>query len=156
MIELMTRGATPSGPGRATHPKAYQRKMPLLWWKGNPRYTLYMLREASAITSAIWTLMFLRQVGQLRKGPAAYHRFVRGMRSPVVLLFNLVNLGLALLHSYTWLKLTAEVMPLPPGVPRPKPQQLRIGLFATWAVISFLIALPFFFGGLRGKGRNNG
>jgi fumarate reductase subunit C len=148
MNEVLTRGPSPSGPGRATHPQAYQRRYPLIWWYRNPRYFTYMLRELSSVSLVFWLLLMLRQLDQVRKGPEAYQRFVRGLRSPFWLAFNLFNLGLALFHSYTWLALTAQVLPTPQGLPRPKPEQLSRGLFGAWAAISLAIALPFLFGGL--------
>jgi fumarate reductase subunit C len=154
MNQVLARGASPSGPGRATHAKAYQRNYPLVWWARNPRYLTYMVREASSVSLALWLLLMLRQLDQLRKGPEAYARFVRRLRSPFWLLFNIVNLGLALLHSYTWLSLTAQVLPVPQGLPRPAPETMRRGLFGTWALISLAVALPFLFGGFfRGRKR---
>lgn len=155
MNELLRRTSSPSGPGRAAHPKAYQRRFPLLWWNGNPRYTVYMLREASSVTLAVWLLLMLRQIDHVRKGPEAYAAFVNRLRSPFWLAFNIANLGLAVLHTYTWLSLTAQVLPFPPGLPRPKTEQVHRGLFGAWALISFAVSIPFLFGGFARSRRKS-
>ena len=116
--------------------KLYHRRMPRNWWLQNPRYLLFVLRELSSVFIAVWVILLLVQIMQLGGGRRAYEGFVDGvLRSPVVIVFSLVTLGFALLHSVTWLQLAGIVQ-----VVRVGERQLPARYVAGWAFVVWLVA----------------
>ena len=132
--------------GTAVRPdksKLYYAKLPPTWWLKKPAYLLFMLRELSSVFIAIFLVVFLAQIYQLTKGPAAYAVFVQKLSSPGWILFHIVALLFALLHSVTWFESTAVVMPIKLGeheVPRKMVFALNIG---AWVSISAAILILF-------------
>ena len=128
--------------------KLYYPKMPSTWWLKKPAYILFMLRELSSVFIAVFLVVFLVQIYQLTKGPAAYGAFIQKLGSPGWILFHIVVLLFALLHSVTWFQSTAVVMPIRLGeheVPRKMVLALNLG---AWVAVS--AAIPILFLVLRG------
>ena len=132
--------------GTAVRPdksKLYYPKMPRTWWLQKPAYLLFMLRELSSVFIAVFLVVFLVQIYQLTKGPDAYAAFVQKLSSPGWVLFHIVALLFALLHSVTWFQSTAVVMALRLGereVPRKTVFALNIG---AWVAVSAAILILF-------------
>jgi fumarate reductase subunit C len=127
--------------------------LPFGWWNANRRYTIYMLREASSVFVALWALRFLVQLGRLRRGEEAYEGFVRAQRRPLSVLFNLVSLAFAVLHSVTFLQLAGVVQTVRLGQRKLPPEQVTAGAFASWAAASLTVIGALLVGGLRGRKR---
>ncbi len=132
--------------GTAVRPdksKLYYPKMPRTWWLQKSAYLLFMLRELSSVFIAIFLVVFLVQIYQLTKGPEAYAAFVQRLSSPGWIVFHIVALLFALLHSVTWFQSTAVVMPIRLGeheVPRKMVFALNIG---AWVAVSAVILILF-------------
>jgi len=132
--------------GTAVRPdksKLYYPKMPRTWWLRKPAYLLFMLRELSSVFIAVFLVVFLVQIYQLTKGPDAYAAFVQKLSSPGWIVFHIVALLFALLHSITWFQSTAVVMPLRLGereLPRNLVFVLNIG---AWVAVSAVILILF-------------
>jgi len=123
--------------------KLYHAKMPATWWLKKPAYLLFMLRELSSVFIAIFLVVFLIQLSQLSDGPEAYVAFARKLSSPAWIVFHIVALLFALLHSATWFQSTAVVMPLRLGereVPRALVFAATIG---AWIAVSAVILILF-------------
>jgi fumarate reductase subunit C len=132
--------------GTAVRPdksKLYYPKMPRTWWLQKPAYLLFMLRELSSVFIAVFLVVFLVQIYQLTKGPEAYAAFVQKLSSPGWILFHIVTLLFALLHSVTWFQSTAVVMPLRLGE-RELPRKLVLALnIGAWVAVSAVILILF-------------
>jgi fumarate reductase subunit C len=128
--------------GTAVRPdkaKLYYPKMPATWWLKKPAYLLFMLRELSSVFIAIFLVVFLIQLSQLSDGPDAYVAFARKLSSPGWIVFHIVALLFALLHSMTWFQSTAVVMPLRLGE-RELPRNLVFALnIGAWIAVSVVI-----------------
>lgn len=155
----MSASQTPSGlaTGAATAPggyATYRPRLPWAWWRRNPRYAVYMLRELSSVFIAIWAALFLAQLNTLRQGREEYDDFVAAQRRPAWLAFNVVTFLFALLHAVTWFQLSGVVLSgmaqkvRVAGV-RPTPQMLTSGNFAGWAAASLGILLGLLLGGQK-------
>lgn len=81
------------------------------WWRRNPYYVRYMIRESSSIFLAIYSVILLVGLLRLVQGPAAYEAWLGALTSPFSILFH----GLALLtvsyHAYTWWKVAPKTAP---------------------------------------------
>jgi fumarate reductase subunit C len=135
--------------GTAVRPdksKLYYPKMPRTWWLQKPAYLLFMLRELSSVFIAVFLVVFLVQIYQLTKGPEAYAAFVQKLSSPGWILFHIVALLFALLHSVTWFQSTAVVMPLKLGkheMPRKLVLALNIGVWVAVSAVILILFLAF-------------
>jgi fumarate reductase subunit C len=132
--------------GTAVRPdksKLYYPKMPRTWWLKKPAYFMFMLRELSSVFIAVFLIVFLVQIYQLTKGPEAYAAFVQKLSSPGWIVFHIVALLFALLHSITWFQSTAVVMPLRLGE-RELPRNLVLALnIGVWVAVSAAILILF-------------
>lgn len=125
--------------------KLYYQKMPATWWLSNRRYFLFILRELSSVFIAVFLVVFLIEIYQLTRSPAAYTAFIDRLGSAGWIIFHVVALLFALYHSLTWFSLTARVQVVRLGE-HPVPTRLvYAGIIGGWLVISLLILLLFLY-----------
>jgi fumarate reductase subunit C len=105
------------------------------WWKHNPYFRRYMIREGSALFLSVYALILLDGLWALSRGPEAYERWQAALRLPVSILFHLAALILVSYHSYTWFK----VMPKTAPELRIDPQAISRGGVVLTIVLSMLI-----------------
>ena len=98
--------------------KPYTPPMPRDWWNKNSAYRLFMLRELSSVFVALFVLELLCFVSQVGQGEAAMDRFITLLENPIYLIYHVVVLAFALLHSITWFNLTPKVMVIRRGEER--------------------------------------
>ena len=122
----------------------YKRPMTRTWWLRNRRYTLFMLRELTAILILAFVVLYLVQIARLGSGQASYDAFLQLMESPLWIALHVLFLLGALLHSATWvLMLVPRAMPefvLGMRVPQ---VAIAAGGLAAWIVVSVIIILAF-------------
>ena len=122
----------------------YKRPMTRTWWLRNPRYTLFMVRELTAILILAFVVLYLVQLARLGSGQASYDSFLELMESPLWIALHLIFLLGAILHSATWvLMLVPRAMPefvLGMRVPQ---VAIAAGGLAAWIVVSVIIILAF-------------
>lgn len=112
--------------------------LPPAWWRANPRYGLYMVRELSSVFNALWSLRLLLLLNRLRQGEAAYEAGLARERRPPIVALNVVTLILAVVHSVTFLLAAGKgpTVRTPSGsVPE---RTIAAGAFAGWAGASLL------------------
>jgi fumarate reductase subunit C len=120
--------------------RRYIRPMPATWWLKRKPYLLFMLREFSSVfvaAYAVWLLFLLRR---LQEGPAAYEAFLDGLRSPAAILFHIVALAFALLHTITWFNLTPKAMAVRRGEERVPDHLIILPNYIAWVVVSAALA----------------
>lgn len=92
------------------------------WWRKNPYYLRYMIREASSVFLAIYTVILLVGLARLAHGEAAYEAW----RATLTSFGSIVFHGLALLtvgyHAYTWWKVAPKTAPDIRFAGRPVPE----------------------------------
>lgn len=91
--------------------KAYVRPVSGGWWRRNPFYRWYMLRELSSIFITAYALVLLWGLARLSQGSASYERWLSGLSSAPWLGFHLVTLVLVLYHAWTWFKIMPKTLP---------------------------------------------
>lgn len=109
-----------------------------LWWLANPRYLLYMLREVSSFFVYVYVLVLLGLLVFLGN-ESGYEALRALIVSLPFVLFTLVTLAFALVHSITWWHLTSKVVRIPLG--RGKLPRLAVLLlsFGAWALVSVAV-----------------
>lgn len=90
--------------------KSYVRPMQG-WWRKNPFFVRYMIREASCVFLAIYTLILLVGLLRLTQGEAAYDAWLAALTSPFSILFHWAALLTVGYHAYTWWKVSPKTAP---------------------------------------------
>ena len=90
--------------------KSYVRPM-AGWWKRNPFYLWYMLREASCVFVTLYALILLVGLARLAQGKAAFENWLESLSSPGSIAFHAVAFVLVLYHAWTWFKVMPKTLP---------------------------------------------
>jgi fumarate reductase subunit C len=94
------------------------------WWRRDPFFVRYMIREATAVLVAAYAMVLLVGVIRLTQGEAAYNGWFETLRTPQSIVFHLVLLVGLLYHTWSWFSIMPKTMPvilvdgkkLPPAV----------------------------------------
>jgi fumarate reductase subunit C len=90
--------------------KTYVRPM-AGWWRRNPFYLWYMLREASCVFITAYALILLAGLARLTQGAAAFEGWLEILSRPWSIGFHAVMLVLVLYHAWTWFKVMPKTLP---------------------------------------------
>jgi fumarate reductase subunit C len=88
------------------------------WWRKNPFFVRYMLREGSALVLAAYALLLLAGLVCLLRGEAAFEAWRALLASPLSIALHALALPLVAYHSITWFQVmpkTAPRLPFPPA-----------------------------------------
>jgi len=81
------------------------------WWRRNPYYVRYMIREASSVFLAIYTVILLVGLFRLTQGEAAWDAWRAALASPGSIVFHWLALLTVGYHAYTWWKVAPKTAP---------------------------------------------
>jgi fumarate reductase subunit C len=90
--------------------KTYTRPM-RGWWRKNPFYLWYMLREASCVFVTAYALVLLCGLYRLSQGAEAFDAWRAALTSPWSIAFHTAALLLVLYHAWTWFKVMPKTLP---------------------------------------------
>ena len=105
------------------------------WWRKNPDYIRYMIREGSAVFLSVYAVVLLAGLYCLARDEAEYEAWRAALASPVSISFHIAALLLVAYHSDTWFRVmpkTAPQLPFPPRL-------LTLGGWAVTVALSVLI-----------------
>jgi len=91
--------------------RAYVRPM-RGWWRRNPFFIRYMVREATAVAVAAYAIVLTTGVVRLAQGEAAWNGWLEALRSPWSLLTHLVLLVAMIVHAKSWFEIMPKTMPM--------------------------------------------
>lgn len=112
------------------------------WWRHNPHFTRYMLREGTSIFLALYGLIVLLGLLALANGETAYDAWLGFMRHPLSLLVHLIVLAAAVFHTFTWFAVSPKAMPAIRVGGKPIPPGFIIASqYAATAVASIVVVL---------------
>ena len=117
-----------------------------LWWNRRWPYRLFLLRELSAVFVAIYAVLLLLLVREVRAGEGAFEDWLGVLRHPALWIVHLAALGFAQLHTTTWFRAVPKGLPLRIGGRRVPPEALVAGSYALWALASAVVLLAFLAG----------
>jgi len=122
--------------------RAYVRPM-RGWWRRNPFFVRYMLREATAVAVAVYAIVLATGVVRLAQGEASWNGWLEALRSPWSLLMHLVLLAAMIVHAKSWFEIMPKTMPLlfVRGQRVPGPTITRWGWTATVVASIVLLGL---------------
>ena len=81
------------------------------WWRRDPFFVRYMIREGSAVFLSAYALILLWGLAALAHGASAYEAWRATLAHPLSLLFHLAALALVSYHAYTWWKVSPKTIP---------------------------------------------
>jgi fumarate reductase subunit C len=81
------------------------------WWRRNPYFVRYMIREGSSVFLAIYTIILMVGLYRLTQGQAAWEGWLAAMTRPISLLFHWLALLTVGYHAYTWWKVAPKTAP---------------------------------------------
>jgi fumarate reductase subunit C len=80
------------------------------WWKHNPFFVRYMVREVTSLAVWIYALILTFGVMRLGQGEAAWNGWLEAMKSPLSLMLHLVLLVSMVVHTYSWFEIMPKTM----------------------------------------------
>lgn len=81
------------------------------WWRRNPFYGWYMVRELSCVFVTAYAVVLLWGLQNLVAGREAFDAWRAALASPGWVLFHLVALVLVGYHAWTWFKVMPKTLP---------------------------------------------
>ena len=90
--------------------KTYMRPM-TGWWRRDPYFVRYMIREASSVFLAVYAIVLLVGLWRLTQGEAAWNAWRAAQANPLSVLFHCLALLSVSYHAYTWWKVAPKTAP---------------------------------------------
>lgn len=81
------------------------------WWRRDPFFIRYMIREATAVLVVAYATVLLLGVIRLAQGESAYDGWLAALRSPWSIAFHLVLLTGFIYHTWSWFRIMPKTMP---------------------------------------------
>ena len=91
--------------------RGYTRPM-RAWWRRDPFFTRYMLREATAFAVLAYAIILAVGVLRLAQGEVAWNGWLAALRSPGSIGLHLVLLAAMVIHTYSWFEIMPKTMPM--------------------------------------------
>jgi fumarate reductase subunit C len=122
------------------HPRWYRPKVSVYWWLGQRQYLKFIIREISSVFVATFVVEMLFLFYALQQGPQAYARLMATMRSPLLVLLNLVSFFFVVFHTITWFNLAPHAMKVNVAGRRVPDIALTAPNYLGWIVVSATLA----------------
>ena len=81
------------------------------WWRRDPFFVRYMIREATALIVAAYALVLLAGVLCLSRGETAWNGWLAQMRNPISIALHVLMLAVMIYHAYSWFEIMPKTMP---------------------------------------------
>lgn len=85
------------------------------WFLRNAQYKSYMLHEISSVFVAIYTVLLIIALYRLAAGPEAWQSWLDLMSNPIFVIFHLIALAFAIIHTMSWFKAVPQAMRIQRG-----------------------------------------
>lgn len=115
------------------------------WWRKDPFFIRYMMREATALFVAAYAVILLVGLVRLAQGEAAYNGWLEALQSPLSLIFHLILLTAFVYHTWSWFSIMPKTMPMIlVGGKKLKPAVITTAGLAVSAGLSLLLFIIVF------------
>ncbi len=81
------------------------------WWRSNPFFVRYMVRELTALFVGAYAIVLLVGLICLTLGEPAWEAWRSALESPTGFVLNLVALVALIYHAWTWFEIMPKTMP---------------------------------------------
>jgi succinate dehydrogenase subunit C len=81
------------------------------WWRRNPFYGWYMLRELTSLVIVAYALYLLCGIYHLAHGAASWERWRASLSSPISIVLHVALFLVMVYHAWTWFKVMPKTMP---------------------------------------------
>jgi fumarate reductase subunit C len=105
------------------------------WWRKNPFFVRYMMREATALVVAAYAVFLLVGLVSLARGEAAYNAWLVSMDSSLSIVLHVAALVVLIYHTWTWFEIMPKTMP--PILIHGKPLAADV---ITWSGVAAAVA----------------
>lgn len=82
------------------------------WWRKNPFFVWYMIREVTALAVAAYAIELAIGAVCLARGESAWNGWLATMQHPLLIVFNLVLLVCMIVHAQSWFAIMPKTMPV--------------------------------------------
>jgi fumarate reductase subunit C len=106
------------------------------WWRRNPFYRWYILRELSSVFIAAFALELLWGLLALSRGRAVYEAWLGWLATPGVLTLHALAFAFVVYHAWTWFKIMPKTLP---RLPLPDALIVVSGVSAVMVVSAILL-----------------
>jgi len=121
------------------HPRWHRERIPIFWWVRNRRYTLFIVRELTAVLVLYSGLLLLAQLVAIGRGPESYEAFQEWLAQPWALALHAFVVAGLIFHTITWLNLAPKALVVRVGKIRVPPQAVLVGHYLAWIAVSALV-----------------
>jgi fumarate reductase subunit C len=121
-------------------PRWYRARVSTWWWMGRWSYLKFILREISSVFVAWFVAELLLALSALSRGPQEYAHFQGFLRSPVVVVTNVISLFFVTFHAVTWFNLAPKAMAVRVGGKRIPDLWIAGPNYLAWAAVSAIVA----------------
>jgi len=121
-------------------PKSYHTRVSTYWWLARWAYLKFILRELSSVFVAWFVIVTMLEIRALTRGPAEFAEFQQWLRSPLLLILNVVSLFFVVFHAVTWFNLAPKAIVVRLRGKRLPNLAISAPNYVAWAVISAAVA----------------
>ena len=121
-------------------PKSYHTRVSTYWWLARWAYLKLILRELSSVFVAWFVIVTMLEIRALTRGPAEFAEFQQWLRSPLLLILNVVSLFFVVFHAVTWFNLAPKAIVVRLRGKRLPNLAISAPNYVAWAVISAAVA----------------
>ena len=82
------------------------------WWRTDPFFMRYMVREATALAVLVYAIVLAAGVICLAQGETAWNAWLAAMQTPWSLLLHLLLLVCMVVHAQSWFEIIPKTMPM--------------------------------------------
>lgn len=125
----------------------YRRETKRTWFAAIPFYVLYMVREATAVFTLLYTLVLIGGLAALADGKDDFVAWANHVQADGAMMwFAVISFIMVMYHTFTWFDATPKVMPLQIG-DKKVPAKFIVG--GHWLAFFFLLVLVLALAGLK-------
>ncbi|HTT41343.1 MAG TPA: fumarate reductase subunit C [Burkholderiales bacterium] len=81
------------------------------WWRRDPFFARYMLREATSVAVLAYALVLTVGLVRLAQGEAAWNGWLAALRSPWAVLLHLLLFAAMVFHALSWFEIMPKTLP---------------------------------------------
>ena len=82
------------------------------WWRRDPFFVRYMVREATAVAVAVYAIVLTVGVVRLAQGEGAWNGWLAALQTPGSMALHGVLLIAMVIHAKSWFEIMPKTMPM--------------------------------------------